>query len=131
MSTSTTLHRRPPSTRAAGDERHGAEPSGGGGGASGGEAALVQVEFRGRQLQAQRGSTLRTALLEAGVTPHNGRATLINCRGLGTCGTCAVEVRGQVEPPQWTTQEQLRLNFPPHAPPGNQQLRLACQVRWA
>ncbi|EFN53082.1 hypothetical protein CHLNCDRAFT_15141, partial [Chlorella variabilis] len=83
---------------------------------------------RGRQLQAQRGSTLRTALLEAGVTPHNGRATLINCRGLGTCGTCAVEVRGQVEPPQWTTQEQLRLNFPPHAPPGNQQLRLACQV---
>lgn len=42
--------------------------------------------------QAPRGATLRTAMLEAGVTPHNGRATLINCRGLGTCGTCAVEV---------------------------------------
>ncbi len=42
--------------------------------------------------QAPRGATLRTAMLEAGVTLHNGRATLINCRGLGTCGTCAVEV---------------------------------------
>lgn len=42
--------------------------------------------------QAARGATLRTAMLEAGVTPHNGRAALINCRGLGTCGTCAVEV---------------------------------------
>ena len=26
------------------------------------------------------------------VCRHNGRSKLINCRGLGTCGTCAVEV---------------------------------------
>jgi ferredoxin len=62
------------------------------------------------------------------VTPHNGRAALINCRGLGTCGTCAVEVQGEVEPRGWTPQERLRLNFPPHAPPRNARLRLACQV---
>ena len=80
-------------------------------------------------LQAERGTTLRTALLQAGVTPHNGRAALINCRGLGTCGTCAVQVKGAVEPGQWTQQERLRLHFPPHSPPGNLQLRLACQVR--
>ncbi|KAL4421614.1 hypothetical protein ABPG75_010905 [Micractinium tetrahymenae] len=79
-------------------------------------------------IPAQRGATLRTAMLEAGVTPHNGRATLINCRGLGSCGTCAVEVRGPVEPAGWTAQERLRLNFPPHGPPGNARLRLACQV---
>ena len=79
--------------------------------------------------QAERGATLRTAMLQAGVTPHNGRATLINCRGLGTCGTCAVEIRGEVEPREWTTQETLRLNFPPHSAPANQRLRLACQVR--
>lgn len=79
-------------------------------------------------LQAERGATLRTAMLEGGVTPHNGRATLINCRGLGTCGTCAVEVQGPVEPQQWTAAERLRLHFPPHVPPGNQRLRLACQV---
>ena len=70
-------------------------------------------------------------MLEAGVTPHNGRAALINCRGLGTCGTCAVEVQGPVEPQQWTAAERLRLHFPPHSPPGNQRLRLACQVGWA
>lgn len=88
----------------------------------------VAIEYRGRTVQAQQASTLRTAMLQAGVTPHNGRATLINCRGLGTCGTCAVEVQGPVEPQQWTTQERLRLAFPPHAPPGNRRLRLACQV---
>lgn len=79
-------------------------------------------------LQAEHGATLRTAMLEAGVTPHTGRASLINCRGLGTCGTCAVEVQGVVEPQQWTAAERLRLHFPPHSPPGNQRLRLACQV---
>lgn len=89
----------------------------------------MSVEYRGRTVQALQGSTLRTAMLQAGVTPHNGRATVINCRGLGTCGTCAVEVQGPVEPAQWTTQERLRLAFPPHAPPGNRRLRLACQVR--
>lgn len=49
-------------------------------------------------------------------------------RGLGSCGTCAVQIRVEVEPPEWTTAERLRLNFPPHGPPGNQKLRLACQV---
>ena len=72
--------------------------------------------------------TLRTALLRTGLTPHNGRAQLINCRGLGTCGTCAVEIKGAVSPTCWNAKESLRLNFPPHGSPGNQKLRLACQV---
>jgi hypothetical protein len=43
--------------------------------------------------QARHGELLRTAALRVGKTsPHNGRANLINCRGLGTCGTCAVEL---------------------------------------
>lgn len=29
-----------------------------------------------------------------------------------------------VDPSTWTTKEQLRLNFPPHKPPGNAKLRL-------
>lgn len=72
---------------------------------------------------------LRTALLLNGVSPHNGRSKVINCRGIGTCGTCAVEVDGDVVPPQWSDIEKARLNFPPHKAPGNQSLRLACQVR--
>lgn len=86
------------------------------------------VAFKGIEIKVPVGTTLRTALLRNGLTPHNGRAQLINCRGLGTCGTCAVEIRGPVLPEEWNTPEALRLNFPPHKPPNNRRLRLACQV---
>lgn len=91
--------------------------------------AFVTITYRGRVVKATKGSKLRTALLKAGLSPHNNNANVINCRGLGTCGTCAVEVRGALEPGNWTQAEQLRLNFPPHLPPSNKKLRLACQVR--
>lgn len=87
------------------------------------------VFFKGTVLVAEHGETLRSALLRTGkVTPHNGKAQLINCRGLGTCGTCAVALEGEVSPASWNAQERLRLNFPPHRPPNNERLRLACQV---
>jgi hypothetical protein len=35
---------------------------------------------------------------------------------------------GAVEPANWTQMESVRLNFFPHTAPGNQKLRLACQV---
>ena len=73
----------------------------------------------------QRGELLRTALLRRGLSPHNNNSQLINCRGLGTCGTCAVEVRGDVEPRDASQRERLRLSFPPHELRPN--LRLACQ----
>ena len=73
----------------------------------------------------QRGELLRTALLRRGISPHNNNSMLINCRGLGTCGTCAVEVRGDVEPAEASQRERLRLSFPPHELRPN--LRLACQ----
>ena len=93
------------------------------------------VVFRGREVRARAGQRLRTALLKGGESPHNGGtlggANVMNCRGLGTCGTCAVEIipSGAATPQQWTNAERLRLNFPPHGPPGNKRLRLACQVR--
>lgn len=75
------------------------------------------------------GETLRTAALRRNVvSPHNGRANLINCRGLGTCGTCAVEIDGRVEPPERSRIETARLNFPPHNFHNNEKLRLACQI---
>ena len=86
---------------------------------------------RGREVSARVGAKLRSALLLGGVSPHNDAAEVINCRGLGTCGTCAVEIipRDAVAPDEWTVAERARLNFPPHASPGNERLRLACQVR--
>mmetsp|Transcript_2380 Transcript_2380/g.3167 ORF Transcript_2380/g.3167 Transcript_2380/m.3167 type:complete len:273 (+) Transcript_2380:73-891(+) len=89
-----------------------------------------------KEINVQKGEILRTALLKRGISPHNGRSRLINCRGLGTCGTCAAEIEAcnknetPLSPTTWNQQERLRLNFPPHG--GSDQshnLRLACQVQ--
>lgn len=87
------------------------------------------MRFRGVEFACRRGDLLRTAMLEAGgVSPHNGASKAVNCRGLGTCGTCAVRVQGPVSPAEKTPRERLRLSFPPHAAPASDLLRLACQV---
>ena len=93
--------------------------------------------------QAHDGELLRTAALRRGLTsPHNGRANWINCRGLGTCGTCAVEVtttnhsdnnNNHPSPKNWlpppNTMERTRLSLPPgHGANNADRLRLACQV---
>ena len=73
--------------------------------------------------------TLRTALLRNQVvSPHNGRANLINCRGLGTCGTCAVQIQqGDCSPRNAI--ERSRLSLPPgHGRDNSERLRLACQT---
>ncbi|MEL6349023.1 MAG: 2Fe-2S iron-sulfur cluster-binding protein, partial [Myxococcota bacterium] len=67
---------------------------------------------------------LRDVLFSAGLPPHNGQTRWFNCKGMGSCGTCAVEIQGPT-PPQ-TVMEQWRLRFPPHE--GSGRLRLACQV---
>lgn len=85
------------------------------------------------EFEANDGELLRTAALRRGiVTPHNGKSKLINCRGLGTCGTCAVEVAlgGKLEPSEKNSRERLRLSFPPHNPEKQSPLlRLACQIQ--
>lgn len=74
----------------------------------------------------RKGELLRTALLRRGVSPHNGNSKLINCRGLGTCGTCAVEISGESVVSPQNAREQLRLGLPPHGP-ASANRRLACQ----
>lgn len=96
-------------------------------------AVIWKTSAGERTFEARDGETLRTAALRGGVaSPHNGRANLINCRGLGTCGTCAVEIQGSILPSERNTIEQLRLSLPPgHGPKSatNSALRLACQVQ--
>lgn len=101
-----------------------------------------------KQLIIQKGEILRSAMLKRGVSPHNGRSRLINCRGLGTCGTCAVEVTSNrssssssssnndhdddeaIAPRERNAKERLRLNFPPHGSDDqSSNLRLACQIQ--
>jgi len=84
------------------------------------------------EFKAATGETLRSAALRSGViSPHNGRANLINCRGLGTCGTCAVSIAGEIDPSERNTVEQVRLSVPPgHGMTSvESDLRLACQVQ--
>jgi len=86
---------------------------------------MPTVEFRDRAIDCSEGEILRDALLAAEASPHNGRANALNCRGHGSCGTCAVEVEGPVSEP--TAREAARLSIPPHT--GDAGLRLACQTR--
>lgn len=81
--------------------------------------------FQGKELRCAHGANLKKVLLEAGLSPYNGKAKQINCRGLGTCGTCAVHIEGEVSP--MTKVETWRLDFPPHQEGSG--LRLACQCR--
>jgi len=97
--------------------------------------AKVRVRLRGREVLALPGETLRSALIRGGLSPHNGQSKTINCRGLGTCGTCAVSVcsssTATLEPATQTAVERVRLGLPPHRPPVAPRLRLACQCRVA
>jgi ferredoxin len=85
----------------------------------------VRIEFGGETLVGRRGQTLRAALKAAGRTPHNGETRWFNCKGFGSCGTCAVRIEGPVSPPN--TREAIRFRIPPHHPDSG--LRLACQAR--
>ncbi|ERH07911.1 MAG: ferredoxin [Halonotius sp. J07HN4] len=86
---------------------------------------MPTVHFRGEEIECREGATLRDVLLDADLTPHNGKATVLNCRGFGNCGTCAVKVDGEVT--DKGIREKGRLLVPPHHP--NYDLRLACQTK--
>jgi ferredoxin len=86
---------------------------------------MPTIQFQHQTIEVETGENLRTALLRAGAPLYNGHARWLNCRGLGTCGTCAVFVQGHLSEP--TAVEKARLRFPPHTP--QEGLRLACQCR--
>jgi ferredoxin len=84
--------------------------------------------FKGKKIEIDQSKTLRNQLIKHGVSPHNYAAEIINCRGIGTCGTCAIKiVDGLYTPP--TRQEKWRLNFPPFKNGLQAGFRLSCQTR--
>jgi ferredoxin len=86
---------------------------------------MPTVTFHGENIECESGAILRDVLQEASISPHNGRADALNCRGHGSCGTCAVAVSGDASSP--TRRETVRLSTPPHDTDCG--LRLACQTR--
>ena len=86
---------------------------------------MPKVTFLGRTIDCEEGANLRQVLRDAKLPLYNGVAKTIHCRGLGTCGTCSVEIEGKVS--EKTKVEKWRLGFPPHR--SDSRLRLACQCR--
>lgn len=86
---------------------------------------MPNITVRGKTIACATGANLRQVLLAEGIDLYNGNAKLINCRGIGTCGTCAVEIEGEVSAPTW--REKARLSLPPHQPGTSR--RLACQLQ--
>jgi ferredoxin len=86
---------------------------------------MPTVTAQGKSIPCDVGANLRQVLQAAQVDLYNGNARVINCHGIGTCGTCAVTITGNVSEPNW--QERSRLSLPPHR--ADSGLRLACQVK--
>ena len=86
---------------------------------------MPKILFSGETVECERGANLRQVLQKANLPLYNRVADLIHCRGLGTCGTCAVEIEGHVS--EMTKVEKWRLGFPPHR--SGSGLRLACQCK--
>ncbi|SMO57278.1 2Fe-2S iron-sulfur cluster-binding protein [Halorubrum cibi] len=86
---------------------------------------MPTVYYQGEEIECEEGAVLRDVLKEAGLSVYNGRSKQFNCRGTGSCGTCAVQVDGEVSEPG--RKEKARLWLPPHHP--SHDVRLACQIR--
>jgi ferredoxin len=86
---------------------------------------MPTIIAQGKTIQCSTGENLRKVLLSNGIDLYNGKANFINCRGIGSCGTCAVEIEGFTTAPNW--RDHTRRSLPPHDP--SRKLRLACQIQ--
>ncbi|WP_287129154.1 2Fe-2S iron-sulfur cluster-binding protein [Candidatus Cyanaurora vandensis] len=81
---------------------------------------MPTIKIGKQLLTCIEGSNLRQVLLDNKIPLYNGPTRVLNCQGLGTCGTCAVEVQGPLSAP--SLQEKLR-------GPLLKGRRLACQAQ--
>ncbi len=86
---------------------------------------MPTVTAQGKTFDCEVGDNLRQVLLNNGVDLYSPKARYINCMGIGTCGTCAVAIAGEVSEVNW--RDLTRRSLPPHSP--QKQLRLACQTQ--
>ncbi len=85
---------------------------------------MFTIAAQGQTFTCNQGENLRCVLLKHNIDLYNGKAKFINCRGIGTCGTCALEIEGKVNEANW--KDKARRSLPPHS--SEQNRRLACQT---
>jgi ferredoxin len=86
---------------------------------------MPKIFAQGQEITCPIAVNLRQLLLQHNIDLYNGNAKLINCHGIGTCGTCAVEISGELASANW--REQARCALPPHR--ASKGRRLACQIQ--
>ncbi|EDX87776.1 hypothetical protein S7335_5486 [Synechococcus sp. PCC 7335] len=86
---------------------------------------MPTITAQGKTFACKQGANLRQVLLDNGIDLYSPRANYINCMGIGTCGTCAVAIEGDVSKANW--RDIARRSLPPHD--AQKSLRLACQTQ--
>ncbi|MGB3768119.1 MAG: 2Fe-2S iron-sulfur cluster binding domain-containing protein [Phormidesmis sp.] len=111
---------------------------------------MPAVTAQGKKFHCKTGANLRQVLMENNVDLYSPKAHYVNCMGIGTCGTCAVEIEaadskdadpksadlkgadfkdaasvGAISKVNW--RDTARRSLPPHNP--DKPLRLACQTK--
>ena len=83
-----------------------------------------------KEIQVPAGANLRTEALRAGVQLYPGVHKILNCHGLGQCGSCRVLIKkGMENVSRKGLMESLRLAVSLAAIGNEQTMRLACQTR--
>jgi ferredoxin len=73
---------------------------------------MPQVTAQGKVFTCEIGANLRQVLLEHGVDLYNGNAKFINCMSIGTCGTFAVQIEGNVSVANWNEFNHFCISLP-------------------
>ncbi|WP_368408398.1 2Fe-2S iron-sulfur cluster-binding protein [Halorubellus salinus] len=79
---------------------------------------LVIDDDERHELTVPPGTTIRDALLDAGLSPYTRWTERANCGGRGLCATCGVRLREDTDPEHWHDSLAARFGYP----------RLSCQI---
>jgi ferredoxin len=83
-----------------------------------------------KEIQVPAGANLRTEALRAGVQLYPGVHKILNCHGLGQCGSCRVLItKGMENASRKGFMESARLAVSLAYIGNEQTMRLACQTR--
>jgi ferredoxin len=62
---------------------------------------MPKVLAQGKTIECFDKKSLRQTLVQNGIDLYNVNAKVINCREIGSCGTCAVQIEGEVSQVNW------------------------------